>query len=67
VCANDGLIVSSAAVIDCTVRIELDDESDVGHKNQIAAIAMIVPVASATALTQNQVCSPRVHEHLRDH
>ncbi len=52
VCANDGLIVTSAAVVDCTVRVGAVEESDVGHKNQIAAIAMIVAATTATrALT----------------
>ena len=50
VCANDGWeVVSSAAVVDCTVRVEVEEESDVGHKRPIETTAMIVTAATATS------------------
>ena len=50
VCANDGWeVVSSAAVVDCTVRVEVEEESDVGHKRPIETTAMIVAAATATS------------------
>ena len=48
-CANDGWIVTSAAVVDCTVRVGVEeDESDVGHKVPIVTTATTVAAATAT-------------------
>ena len=64
VCANDGWeVVSSAAVVDCTVRVDVEEESDVGHKRPIETTAMIVAAATATSAMTYE--TPSMGSHSR--